>query len=355
MIRTIPGGALLAALTVVAPFVTTACESRDPACDPVADVVGQRPRPSSATERLASAGVEAVDAPDAPALIAAVVDSASSEPVFHRAAGDVMIYEDNMDAYVSPHCMDTPSGRALRPFYPDENPRGYAVITPDRDGVGKGLRLVYHRGGGERLIWKTDPEDNAHWYEPANAAFVVQYWFRISKNGGPGGGPGFNNTAVGMKWIEFWRVGMSDRTQFGVTAGDPLTGPLWHVNAAGKGPFGYQPGGPYWNQVNDNRWHRATYLYQPSSGLGATDGIARMWIDGTKIVDVSATAAGSIPAGHTRPWSTMGDVAALDSTKTGTINLGEYMNGKAGDGVTDLPMTLDFDDFKWWKLPTRVR
>jgi hypothetical protein len=30
------------------------------------------------------------------------------------------------------------------------------------------------------------------------------------------------------------------------------------------------------------------------------------------------------------------------------------MNGRLGDGVTDLPMTLDFDDFAWWRLGTRV-
>jgi len=342
VLRTIKGGGLIIALTLAAPAVTTSCDSRDPACDPVAGrVVGQPPPPSEGMEHLASAGASA--------------GASSDEPVFHSVAGDVMIYEDNMDQYISAHCMDQPAGRALRPWYPDRTPTSYAVISPDRDGAGKGLRLVYQHGGGERLIWKTHPEDNRRWYEPANAAFVVQYWFRISKNGGPGGGPGFNNTAVGMKWIEFWRVGMSDRTQFGVTGGDPITGPLWHVNAAGKGPFGYQPVGPHWNQVNDNRWHRATYLYQPSSGLGATDGIARMWIDGTKVVDVSAAAASMPPEGGAQPWSTLLDVASLDSAKTGTISLGEYMNGKAGDGVTDLPMALDFDDFKWWKLPTRVR
>jgi len=30
------------------------------------------------------------------------------------------------------------------------------------------------------------------------------------------------------------------------------------------------------------------------------------------------------------------------------------MNGAAGDGVTDLPMALDFDDLIWWKLPARI-
>jgi len=278
----------------------------------------------------------------------------SAEPAFTAAAGDTMIYQDSMDQYSNPHDMDRPHGCAFRPYYPDQNPDNYAVISPGRGTQGKALRLVYLRGGGERIIWKTDPEDK-RWYEPANAPFVIQYWFRVSHNGGAGGGPGYGNTAVGMKWIELWREKMSDRTQFGLTAGDAATGPLWHVNPAGKGPFGYQPVGPYWNQVNDNQWHRATYLYQPASWAGATDGIARMWIDGIKIVDVSAAAADVTPPGGTRPWSTKADVARLDTFQTGTINLGEYMNGALGEHGTDLPMALDFDDFKWWRLPARVR
>jgi hypothetical protein len=80
-----------------------------------------------------------------------------------------------------------------------------------------------------------------------------------------------------------------------------------------------------------------------------------MWIDGVKIVDVSAAAAGVTPPGGTKPWCTQAEVALLDTYPTGTINLGEYMNGALGDNVTDLPMTLDFDDFLWWRLPARIR
>jgi hypothetical protein len=113
--------------------------------------------------------------------------------------------------------------------------------------------------------------------------------------------------------------------------------------------------GPYWNQVNNNQWHRVTYVYQPASAPGATDGVARMWIDGTKIVDVSAAAAGITPPGGTKVWCTLAEVATLDVAQIGMINLGEYMNGGLGDGVTDLPMALDFDDFSWWKLLVRIR
>jgi len=81
--------------------------------------------------------------------------------------------------------------------------------------------------------------------------------------------------------------------------------------------MGYQPVGPYWNQLNNNQWHRATYLLQPASSPGATDGVARMWVDGTKIVDISAAAAGVTPPGGTKVWCTMAEVAQLDTYQTG--------------------------------------
>jgi hypothetical protein len=33
------------------------------------------------------------------------------------------------------------------------------------------------------------------------------------------------------------------------------------------------------------------------------------------------------------------------------VNLGEFMNGSLGGTGVDLPMDLDFDDFKWWMQP----
>jgi len=264
-----------------------------------------------------------------------------------------MLLQDNIDRYTNPHDVGNWRGCYLRPYYPDLSPASYAIISPGRGDSGRAIRLVYLRGQ-ERLLWKTNPE-NTKWYTPASAAIVVQYWFRISKNGGPGGSPGYGHTAVGMKWVEFWRLGESDRTQFGPTAGNATTGPLWSLHSGGSGLImGYQPVGPYWNQVNDAQWHRATYLLQPASASGATDGVARMWLDGTKIVDVSAAAAGITPPGGTKVWCTLAEVAQLDTYQTGMVNLGEFMNGQLGDGVTDLPMALDFDDFAWWKLPKRV-
>jgi N-acetylneuraminic acid mutarotase len=303
------------------------------------------------------------------ARVEAYQPASGDEPVFNGAAGDSMIFMDTMDEYTTPQAMDTWPAPSFHPFFPEDT--HYAVLSSGRDGSGKALRVAYVRGNDpahfqdptfveERPLYETWPENNV-WYSPPNAPFVVQYWFRISKNSGPGGSPGYGGTDKGMKWLELWRDGHADRSQIGVTAGDPTTGPLWHLNAAGDDPalgdtMGVQPVGPYWNQVNDYHWHRATYLYQPATSIGAQDGIARMWIDGTKIVDVSALAAGLTPPGGTRVWCTMSQVERVDTHPTQTIHLGEYMNGYLGDNSgTDLPMALDFDDFKWWRLPARVQ
>ncbi len=181
----------------------------------------------------------------------------ADEPVFDTTKGDSLIFHEDANNYTTPVDVGNWRGCYLRPFFPDQSPLSYFVINPGRGGSGKAIRLVYLLGA-ERLLWKTNPEDNHDWYTPANAPIVVQYWFRISKNGGPGGSPGYGNTAVGMKWVEFWRVGMSDRTQFGPTGGGPTTGPLWSLHSGGSSLImAYQPVGPYWNQLNNNQWHRA--------------------------------------------------------------------------------------------------
>ncbi len=103
------------------------------------------------------------------------------EPVFNVVAGDVMIFGTDMDAYTSPAQMDAIPGPSIHGFYDADFPDNYFVIA-GRAGSAHAIRLVY-TVGPDRLLWKTNPETN-NWYSPANATIVLQYWFRISKNGG---------------------------------------------------------------------------------------------------------------------------------------------------------------------------
>ena len=257
-----------------------------------------------------------------------------------------LIMRESFDAYTAPQNFQ-PSDTWWPWLVPSEPLSAYGIV-PGRGG-GKALQLNYTGYiQGERHLWITHPEDKV-WYSPANAAIALSYGFRIHKNGGPGGSPGYGSTAKGMKWFELWRVDGSDRGQFGPTAGNAQTGPLFHFHPAGSPNLcGFQPVGPYWNQLNDAQWHRATYLIKPAAVRGDLTGIAQMWVDGQKIVDVSAPAIGVTPPNGTKAWCTDADVRSLDSDQIGRLQLGEYMNGTLGDGVTDLPMTLEFDDFAWW-------
>ena len=269
------------------------------------------------------------------------------EPVFNPATGDSLIYEDVMDQYTSPEDMDIGPARTFHPVSP--TPAHYA-LEQGRSGAGKALSLTYD-GSGQNFVWWLVPD--GPWYPDNTSPFVIQYWFRISKNGGPGGSPGAGTTANGMKWFEFWAGDV--RSQVGVTSGDPATtGPLWHMHAANSdGLLGFQPVGPHWTDLNNHQWHRVTYLYQPNLSVNATNGITRMWIDGTKIVDVSLTAAGVVPPGATQAWCTAAEVQQLDIARQITeIHLGDFLNGGTG---TDFPMTLDFDDFRFWILPGRIQ
>src|SRR5258706_3143563 len=255
------------------------------------------------------------------------------------------ILVDNFDTYLAPQNY-VESNKWWPWLVPSEPLSAYGVVV-GRGGVGKALQLNY-TSGAERHLWITHPESHV-WNSLPSATIAMPNWFRIHKNGIPGGSPGYGSTAVGMKGFELWRQDSSDRSQFGPTAGNSITGPLWHFHPAGSGNLtGFQPVGPYWNQLNDAQWHRATYLVKPSVVRGDLVGIARMWIDGQKIVDVSASSIGIIPSGGTKVWCTDAEVRSLDTAQIGRLHLGEYMNGVLGDGVTDLPMTLEFDDFVWW-------
>jgi hypothetical protein len=261
---------------------------------------------------------------------------------------DVMVYQDNFDQYPSAAAMLTWSAPRMEPTSPGFDPTK-DLLVPGRGGIGNAARLHYTTGQ-ERLYYTAMPYTPR--YTPATASVFFQYWFRISKNGGPGGSPGWGSTSTGMKWFEMWVPGEVGRNQFSLYSGNATTGPLFHVT-----PFGFavdigdQPVGPYWLQLNNNQWHRATYLYRPASSAGATDGIFRMWIDGTKVVDISLAAAGVTPPGGTKVWCTLTQVQQILTQPVETVNLGEFMNGSLGGTGVDLPMDLDFDDFKWWVRP----
>ncbi len=112
------------------------------------------------------------------------------------------------------------------------------------------------------------------------------------------------------------------------------------TSCQGNQPIG---AGLYPGDKFDGQWHRYTYQYRPNTSPGSRDGIARMWVDGTKIIDVSAAAVGITPPGGFKTWCNWNDVDALASEGIDMLGFGSVL-------TTSTPsFTLDIDDFIWWR------
>src|SRR2546426_9030890 len=277
------------------------------------------------------------------AAITVVTTLPSGEPVF-RPGTDVMVFQDNFDEYTSMADMSNGGAHPQR-FQPGATSPSLQLLITGRGGSGNAARCHYVNGNPERPFFHTTGLPNTT-YAPDTATVVIQYWFRI--NGNPG--------SAGGKWGEFWIPGGTDRTQFGFNWQAAITGyapmpayPLWHLyTAGGSGNVAYQPVGPYFNQLNNSQWHRATYLYKASSAPGAGDGVLRMWVDGIKIVDLAAAAVGVTPPGGVKPWAVPSELGQLPPYRVDQVNLGEDMNGRPGDFGASFPVDYDYDDFQWW-------
>jgi hypothetical protein len=274
-----------------------------------------------------------------------VVVASSDEPVYN-AGSNTLVWSNDMDAYTDATAMGaTPIGSAPR-ILPlpspaaDSNPVDASrnqIITPGRGGGGKCIRLLFtgvsQSSSTYLTINTTDP--------PTNALNHFQWWGRINI-------PNLVNT-LAVKWFQAWHASVG-RMQFNLhdaAPGAPFGGHqnYWQVydNSVLTTSQGDQPVGPFLEDVNDNLWHRFIYQYRCNSGVGARDGVARAWIDGTKIIDISNATIGVTPPGGGKVWCNADDVDAF----------------RVNDGITSVrwgepqttdsdPWTLDIDDFKWW-------
>ena len=175
---------------------------------------------------------------------------------------------------------------------------------------------------------------------------VFQYWGKI------GGLVSHRGPGPNVKWFLVFHADRSGRIQWNTNAPRCFVGghePVWQVfnNSGDTGCQGNQPVGPYLTEgVADNQWHRFTYMYKANSAPGARDGIARMWIDGTKIIDVSISAVGITPPGGVKTWSELDDLDGIeDADGTSKLTWGSIQTQHATP-----PWNLDIDDFTWWIL-----
>jgi hypothetical protein len=238
----------------------------------------------------------------------------------------------------------------------------YDLVT-GRGGTGKALRSIVTGGGGEESVSWLSPWHAGYQFGNANMTgagwgaygtgdtLIAQVYFR----GNTGGSIG----TAGNKWFELWDTG-NLRVQ--ITKRDGANSWVMGSGNYGSGSGwpsirpGQQPIGPYPNSLFDDAWHHMTILLKPNTtatddGSGVAygsvqassrDGRCAVWVDGTKIIDVSQATVGITPTGGTHPWCTQTDVDTIPSIKRTYVIFPNVFN------ATPAALTLDHDDLKFW-------
>lgn len=302
------------------------------------------------------------------------VAGAGGEPAYTGAANQTLILQadfENAELYenitqmgeTDPSVVYSPTydNTAFLTPYPSPEITGswsdqsdFAILTPGRGGTGRCLRInrdgLSEGQGGIPSSWRTRNVTNV----PAGLlTHYCSYWVRVN--------PPSNFGSFSIKW--FWFTHDFNRCEFHLTyrlsqiytLPDPAT--YWGVFDVGSMYENQQPISPRFDEIATpgSDWFRVTYAYRPHSGDGsAKDGFARMWVNGTLIVDVSQGAVDVFPPSSFggKPWCKQSDVDTLRS-ETGTGN--HTVNGLSWLSVqtTGSPgaYTVDIDDLDWWTEP----
>jgi hypothetical protein len=279
----------------------------------------------------------------------------SSEPTYDSSVHN-LIYQDDINSHLSADEMGaTPIGLNPRltpvpsPITTSQpvNSSTTGLITPGRGEVGKAIRMLYtgaYQQGSDWALINVPPTPD-----------MATHFFRFHARFGYGGPlSDLNTKTIAIKFFMAWhRKAANTRIQWHTHWPSPCNiGSLgiggasyWSFyDQANTGCQGFQPVGPYFKDVFDYQWHRFTMEYRPNSAIGAQDGIVRMWVDGTKIIDVSSPMIGVTPTGGEKPWCQADDVDSI------IVNDGiSYLRfGGPHTGHTVSQFVYDVDDLLWW-------
>lgn len=206
-------------------------------------------------------------------------------------------------------------------------------LVTGRGGSGKALRCSIQTGEQATYAWLS-PQGPQDWGSYSSSAYIVaQFWFRISTGGSCAPG--------GCKWFELWYEDSNSRMQVGTDNGVD-----WSVSNDGRSVAAVQPNGPDLTDVDDNDWHRFTVAAKrnttgTAAGAGgpyssSRDGFVRVWVDGTKIIDLSASGVGD-------GFCTIAEVDEIVPENYKRAQFPDVFNDVDAGG-----WTLDHDDFKVW-------
>jgi hypothetical protein len=280
-----------------------------------------------------------------------------------NAATQVLVMRDDMNRYTTA----TEMGSGLTDYSARIAPYGSPVVDgrpvntyanqviTGRGGSGKALRMSYSgqpQDGPSFDVINAPATDN-------NDTHYFQYWARVTYPGAPAS---LRGVVIAVKWFMPWhRVNAGARVQWNTHGNWPCpigpggTNPLsrastyWQFyDGSAESPCqAMQPVGPYFQNLADGQWHRYTYAYRSHTAAGARNGIAQMWIDGVKVIDVSSAACGVTPPGGEKVWCSTADLDRIFVND----GIGMVRWGSTQTDAPTQPWTYDIDDFSWWITP----
>ena len=286
-------------------------------------------------------------ATDSPARAA----GSNGEPFYVPAAGVTLVVGDNMDRYTDAASMGAFPYQYPGPqFSPNPAPSQtstpvdvahVSVIAPGRGGSGNALRLTYDGAyqEGHALAAINVPA------QPDNETVYIQYYARVTA------GTNWPLTQpLAVKWLQAFHNHSNSRLEFATrypsSTDTRQTAPtVWQVIDQAESPGnGDQPLGPYFHQITDGQWHRYTYALKSHRSATVKDGFAKMWVDGTLIIDIEQATMGVVPPGGLLAWCTQADVDhIIVADGVGRVTWGGTQTTVTGS------WTYDFDDFVWWR------
>jgi hypothetical protein len=277
-----------------------------------------------------------------------------AEPTYSAGAGDVSLLTEDFDAWASVD-QSAVAAPKMRVFGDAENGGGNPVATatlvsPGRGGAGKCLRLTYPQA--------QSAVDSRHFLQTVGISVSTAFtsyqtiWIRPSTNACSLG----SVKGTTPKFIQHYHTaqGAAQRVQissFKFASGSPSLGGLpareyFHVNSQANS-LALQRGDPHWltsgglADLADNDWHRFTTGVKANTSQGSRDGMAKLWVDGTLVVDLSAR---GVLLGRT-------DNTELDQLVwdrgIGDIHYGDVLFAAAAQATATF--TFDYDDFQRWR------
>lgn len=284
---------------------------------------------------------------------------------FFRASGDTLIIEDDIARYTTVASMEgdgTPkpgdANYGIRTLPGSRDVDGNFALVTGRGGTGQAVRAHLTEAdaitpGQPGCSWRWPVADDLVAFRSPGlstplAPFVFEGWFRVNA--------GARYSDNGPKWFNMsTHANPAARTQIQIkgfgTAENP--GALFYITPESRGPFARQPrgsGSPRWEDFNDGLWHKWSVYYKGQTtdnwpAEGSRDGVIRAWIDGKKICDLSAAAAGVTPPGGDKEWCSITEVDSIRDYEIQRFFFPSVSFMNAGDTID-----VDWTEIGWWEI-----